>query len=73
MSGFRSPCSCYYDLACVVGQLRFHGLLEGRIPKLFYTLHVDDIKHWRLRKHAGHWCNSLILQLLQVTHHQWTF
>jgi len=34
---------------------------------------VDDIQRLRLRKHAGHWCNGLILQLLQITHRQWTF
>jgi hypothetical protein len=41
--------------------------LEGRIPKLFYSSRVEDIRRLRLRNHAGHWCNGLILQLLQIT------
>eukprot|EP00956_Cyclotella_meneghiniana_P038852 scaffold161128_cov129-Cyclotella_meneghiniana.AAC.1 len=34
---------------------------------------MADIKRRHLSKHAGHWCNGLILQLLQITHRQWTF
>jgi hypothetical protein len=25
------------------------------------------------RKHPGHWCNGLVLHLLQITHRQWTY
>jgi hypothetical protein len=32
-----------------------------------------DISKRHLRKHAGHWCNGLVLHLLQITHHQWTY
>jgi hypothetical protein len=32
-----------------------------------------DISRRRLRKHAGHWCNGLVLHLLQITHRQWTY
>ena len=48
-------------------------MLEGRIPRLFYDIRLADIKRRHLSKHAGHWCNGLILQLLQITHRQWTF
>jgi hypothetical protein len=34
---------------------------------------LADIQRRGLRKHAGHWCNGLILRLLQITHRQWTF
>ena len=32
-----------------------------------------DISNRNLRKHAGHWCNGLVLHLLQITHRQWTY
>lgn len=73
MSSLCSSRSIYYDLAEMVDLLGFQGLLEGRIPRLFYTARLDDIKRRRLRKHAGHWCDGLILRLLQITHRQWTF
>lgn len=57
----------------MVDDLGFLNIMEGRIPKLFYSTRVDDIQRLRLRKHAGHWCNSLILQLLKITHCQWIF
>ena len=57
----------------MVDELGFLNIMEGKIPKLFYLTRVDDIRRCRLRKHAGHWCNGLILQLLQITHCQWTF
>ena len=57
----------------MVDRLGYRNMLEGRIPKLFYSARLDDILRRRLRKHAGHWCNGLILQLLQITHRQWTF
>jgi hypothetical protein len=57
----------------MVDALGFRNLLEGRIPRLFYDYRVEDISRRGLRKHAGHWCNGLILQLLQITHRQWTF
>lgn len=73
MSSLCSRKSRYYQLACMVDALGFRNMMEGRIPKLFYSVRVDDILRRRLRKHAGHWCNGLILQLLQITHRQWTF
>ena len=57
----------------MVDSLGFRNLLEGHIPKLFYDVRLADIKRRHLSKHAGHWCNGLILQLLQITHRQWTF
>jgi hypothetical protein len=30
-----------------------------------------DISNRKLRKHAGHWCNGLVLHQLQITHRQW--
>jgi hypothetical protein len=73
MLSFCSPFSTYRDLAVMVDQLGYRNLLEGRIPKLFFTLREQDIIRRGLRKHAGHWCNGLILRLLQITHRQWTF
>jgi hypothetical protein len=57
----------------MIDLLGFRNLLEGRIPRLFYDVRLADIKRRHLNKHAGHWCNGLILQLLQITHRQWTF
>jgi hypothetical protein len=73
MSSLCSRRSRYYQLATMVNELGFLNIMEGRIPSLFYSTRVDDIQRLRLRKHAGHWCNGLILQLLQMTHRQWTF
>ena len=73
MITFCSPFSKYRDLATTVDDLGFRNLLEGRIPKLLFTLRQQDISRRGLRKHAGHWCNGLILRLLQITHCQWTF
>jgi hypothetical protein len=73
MTSLCSYCSNYYELAEMVDRLGYHNLLEGRIPKLFYTTRLADIKSRQLNKHAGHWCKGLILQLLQITHPQWTF
>lgn len=73
MSSLCSHRSRYYELAEMVDCLGFRNLLEGRIPILFYTTRLDDIKQRHLNKHAGHWCNGLILRLLQITHRQWTF
>jgi hypothetical protein len=57
----------------MVDELGYQNLLEGRIPMLFYMSRVEDIRRLCLRKHARHWCNGLILQLLEITHRQWTF
>jgi hypothetical protein len=57
----------------MVNKIGFQNMMEGRILKLFYSARVADIQRLRLRKHGGHWCNRLILQLLQITHRQWTF
>eukprot|EP00956_Cyclotella_meneghiniana_P017174 scaffold27740_cov66-Cyclotella_meneghiniana.AAC.1 len=73
MSSLCSPRSQYHDLAEMVDSLGFRNILEGRIPRLFYDIRMADIKRRHLSKHAGHWCNGLILQLLQITHRQWTF
>lgn len=73
MTSLCSYRSRYYDLADMVDCLGFRNMLEGRIPKLFYSTRLDYIKCRRLDKHAGHWCNGLILRLLQITHRQWTF
>ena len=73
MASLCTPCSDYYELAEVVDSLGFRNLLEGRIPKLFYDARLADIKRWHLNKHAGHWCNGLILRLLQITYRQWTY
>jgi hypothetical protein len=32
-----------------------------------------DISIRHLQKHAGHWCDGLVLHLLQITHCQWTY
>jgi hypothetical protein len=73
MSSLCNSRSPYYELAEMVDLLGFRNILEGRIPKLFYVTRQEDIKRRRLSKHAGHWCNGLILRLLQITHRQWTF
>eukprot|EP00956_Cyclotella_meneghiniana_P009764 scaffold13538_cov72-Cyclotella_meneghiniana.AAC.6 len=73
MASLCTPCSDYYELAEVVDSLGFRNLLEGRISKLFYDARLADIKRWHLNKHAGHWCNGLILRLLQITYRQWTY
>jgi hypothetical protein len=57
----------------MVDCLGFRNLLEGRIPTLFYTTRLDDIKRRHLNKHAGYWYNGLILRLLQIIHRQRTF
>ncbi len=67
------PYSRYCQLADMVDNLGLRNLLEGRIPRLFYDCRLADIQRRGLRKHAGHWCNGLILRLLQITHRQWTF
>jgi hypothetical protein len=73
MSSLCSRIIRYHQLATMVDELGFQNMMEGRILKLFYSARVADIQRLRLRKHAGHWCNSLILQPLQITHRQWTF
>ena len=73
MTSLSTPRSEYYELAEMIDLLGFRNLLEGRIPRLFYDVRLADIKRRHLSKHAGHWCNGLILQLLQITHRQWTF
>jgi hypothetical protein len=67
------PHSRYCQLAKMVDGLGLRNLLEGRIPRLFYDCRLADIQRCHLRKHAGHWCNGLILRFLQITHRQWTF
>jgi hypothetical protein len=73
MLSLCAPRSRYCHLACMVDDLGFRNMLEGRIPKLFYDARAADIQRRGLRKHAGHWCNGLILRLLQITHRQWTY
>ena len=57
----------------MIDALGYVNMVEGRIPKLFLTARQQDISRRKLRKHAGHWCNGLILRLLQITHRQWTY
>jgi hypothetical protein len=73
MLSLCTPHSRYCSLAYLVDDLGFRNILEGRIPKMFYDVRSADIQRRGLRKHAGHWCNGLILRLLQITHRQWTF
>ena len=73
MPSLCTPRSDYYELAEMVDSLGFRNLLEGSIPKLFHDTQLADIKRRHLNKHAGHWCNGLMLHLLQITHQQWTF
>jgi hypothetical protein len=68
-----TPFSQYRELATVVNDLGFRSMLEGRIPKNFFDERQLNISCRGLRKHAVHWCNGLILRLLQITHRQWTF
>ena len=68
-----APRSRYCSLAYLVDDLGYRNILEGRIPKMFYDVRSADIQRRGLCKHAGHWCNGLILRLLQITHRQWTF
>jgi hypothetical protein len=60
MSSLCSRSSHYHQLATMVDKLGFQNMMEGRIPKIFYSARVADIQRLRLRKHAGHWssCNS---------------
>jgi hypothetical protein len=53
--------------------LGYNNFLEGCICSLYLSMGQLDIERRRLRKHAAHWCNGLILQLLQITHRQWTY
>lgn len=65
--------SIYTPLACAVDDLGFRNIMEGRVPVLLYDLRNADISRCGLHKHAGHWCNGLILRLLQITHRQWMY
>ena len=73
MTSLCSPFSRYRRLATIQDGLGFDNFLEGRIPSLFRLVRQQDISRRKLRKHAGHWCNGLILRLLQVTHRQWSY
>ena len=70
---FCSLFSRYRHLAAMIDGLGFSNFLEGRIPSLFLSCRQQDITRRRLRRHAAHWCNGFILQLLQVTHRQWSY
>jgi hypothetical protein len=70
---FCGPNSIYCQLALLHDHLGYDNFLEGRISKLFRSMRQLDISRRSLRKHAGHWCNGLVLHLLQITHRQWTY
>jgi hypothetical protein len=70
MLSFSSPNSVYCQLARLHNQIGYGNFLEGHICKLFCSIRQWDISNQKLRKHAGHWCNSLVLHLLQITHRQ---
>ena len=63
--------SRYTALAAAQDSLGFRNFTEGRIHKLYHILRQEDIDRRGLRKHSGHWCKNLIIQLLQITHRQW--
>ena len=65
--------SPYRSLAEMQDTLGFQNFVEGRISCRYLHARQGDIERRKLRKHAPHWCNGLILQLLQITHRQWTF
>jgi hypothetical protein len=65
MLSLCAPRSRYCSLAYLVDDLGYRNVLEGRIPKMFDDVRAADIQRRGLRKHAGHWCNGLILRLLQ--------
>jgi hypothetical protein len=73
MSSFCRPNSPYLHLASMHDDLGYNNFLEGRICTLYLSMRQLDIERRRLRRHAAHWCNGLILQLLQITHRQWTY
>jgi hypothetical protein len=63
----------YSQLASLHDELGYSNFLEGRICNLYQSMRQLDIERRHLRKHAAHWCNGLILQLLQITHRQWSY
>ena len=67
------PNSPYLQLAEMQDILGFQNLVEGRISFLYLTMRQWDITRRKLGKHAAHWCNGLILHLLQITHRQWSY
>jgi hypothetical protein len=73
MSSFCRPNSPYLQLASMHDNLGYNNFLEGRICTLYLSMRQLDIERRHLRRHAAHWCNGLILQLLQITHRQWTY
>ena len=73
MSTFCPPGSSYSVLADAQDRLGFHNFIEGRISVQFKSARQWDISRRRLRKHAPHWCNGLVLRLTQITHRQWTY
>jgi hypothetical protein len=73
MLSFCLPNSVYCQLAHLHDQIGYDNFLEGWICKLFRSMRQWDISNRKLRKHAGHWCNGLVLHLLQITHRQWTY
>jgi hypothetical protein len=71
---FCRPNSIYRQLALLHDQIGYNNFLEGRICKLFQSMRQLDISNRGLRKHVGHWCNGIVLHLLQIMHHrQWTY
>ena len=73
MTSLCSPGSRYFHFAVIQDKLGFRNFIEGRVPAILVGLRSDYIAQNGLRRHAGHWCNGLILRLLQIIHRQWTF
>ena len=73
MSSLCTSSSPYITLATNQDKLGFHNFIEGRVSTLFGRVRQWDITRRRLRKHAPHWVNGLILRLTQITHRQWTY
>jgi hypothetical protein len=73
MSSICRRYSLYRQLAKMQDILGFQNLIEGRISSLYLHMRQWDITRCKLSKHAPHWCNGLILHLLQITHRQWSY
>jgi hypothetical protein len=73
MSSICHRSSPYRQLAEMQDMLGFQNLIEGRISCLYLNMRQWDIDRLKLGKHAPHWCNGLVLHLLQITHRQWSY
>jgi hypothetical protein len=73
MSSICRRYSPYRHLTEMQDILGFQNLIEGRISSLYLHVRQWDITRRKLGKYAPHWCNGLILHLLQITHRQWSY